>query len=109
MWTTFSFSSRPWDSMRRGAPRGIALLSDLEAGVPRPFRHRTHAAVVEESVPIEDCRGDPPLETALPDRFADRARRRDGAGLLQLTAHVGRQGRGGEERSAVLVGDHLHV
>src|SRR5438094_205762 len=78
MWTTFSFSSTPCASRmtRRGPLEELGcgmvdLPSELEAALARPLGDGAHAAMVEESVPVEDDAPDLQLLTAPGDEQAD--------------------------------------
>src|SRR5438128_7520109 len=116
MWTTFSFSSAPCASrMTRRGPLEepgcgmIVLPLELEAALACPLADGAHAAMVEESVPVEDDALDPQRLTAPGDEQADLLGGAHVGRLRELAPEVGRQGRGSEQRLARLVGDQLRV
>src|SRR5215470_6058961 len=87
MWTTFSLSSTPRSStMRRwlGPPPICAICvvsSELEAALAGALGDRLHAAVVQESVAVEDDARDALLLAAARDELADLLRGADGRRL----------------------------
>src|SRR5262249_54068354 len=114
IWTTFSLSSTPRSStMRRWLPPPICAIarvsSELEAALAGAVRHGAHAAVVQESVAVEDDLGDALLLAAAGDEQADLLRRLDVGGLLELLAQLRCAGRDREQRAARGVGHDLGV
>src|SRR2546426_589246 len=82
---------------------------EVEAALARPLGDGAHAAMVEESVPIEDDALDPLLLTAPGDEQADLLGGAHVGRLRELAAEVGRLGRDGEQRLPRLVRDQLGV
>src|SRR5262249_43536452 len=114
MCTTFSFSSTPRSSTIRRWPGppicAIACASsELEAAFARALGDGAHAAVVQESVAVEDDARDALLLAPARDELPDLLRRGDGGGLRELRAQLRRQRRHGEDGVPGGVGRHLGV
>src|SRR6185295_20259638 len=99
--------------MRRGPPdeRWSAMdpFSELEAALARALGDGAHAAVVDETVAIEDDPLDALLDAAPCRQETDLLGGGDVGRLLELPAEIRRQGRDREQRLAGGVGDHLNV
>src|SRR5215470_20209557 len=82
---------------------------ELEAGLAGRLGQRLHAAVVEETVAVEDDLVDLPRARDLRDRPPHALRRLDVAARRQALAHARRARRDGRERAPGLAVDELRV